>query len=200
MQRRELPDAVARGDHCRRARPPPETRPPAPAASATSAACVNSVRNRTPSGCRDAPVGEPQFARVALDDVEQREAERAAGVCIGGCPAARAARERTGSSAPSPTLDPLAREDSAVGAGSTERLAERDVHVPRADPHLHDAAPVDHRRLASPRSPAPRRATPARGSSPATRAPARHRRRTARRPRTPPKRAPPSTRRARSAA
>ena len=78
VQRRELADAVPGGDDASPTAPSARSSASWAAASATSAGCVNSVRNRTPCGmAAHAAVGEPQLARVALDDVEQREAERA---------------------------------------------------------------------------------------------------------------------------
>ena len=95
----------------------------------------------------DPPVREPQLARVVLDDFEQREAERGAGVGVGGRPH-RARGTRAGSALrPEPrSLDPLPGEDQRGRRTVDDRLAERDVHVVRAHAHLHDPAPLDDRR------------------------------------------------------
>ena len=88
------------------------------AARASSAGCVNSVRNRTPFGMpADLAAREPQLARVALDDLAQREPERRARVTVGRSQTARAARERA--SVPSPwRWIPWPGNSSAVGVGS----------------------------------------------------------------------------------
>ena len=106
----------------------------------------------------DRPVGEPQLARVVLDDFEQREAEPRAGVRVGALPHGRAARERARPSAPRPRRwIPCPGKRSAVGGRVDHGLAERDVHPARPHAHLHDTRrpPVTATRVASRSSGAP---------------------------------------------
>ena len=99
----------------------------------------------------DAPVGEPQLARVALDDVEQGEAELRARVRVGALPhRARGARARAALGAEPLALDALAREDERGRQRVDDRLAERDVGLPRAHAdgdHAPAADDGDARRL-----------------------------------------------------
>ena len=167
VQRGELADAVARGDrsaHRRRLRP--AARRAARRRARRSAGCVNSVRNRTPLGWRhDAPVREPQLARVALDDVEQVEPERARACARRRAPrpharraSARALRRR-GPGAGCPGRGRRAR--SAAGRRSPRRARRRSP--PRARARRSRAA-RRRRRPAWPRSPGSRRARRARGT------------------------------------
>ena len=99
----------------------------------------------------DAPVREPQLARVALDDVEQVEPERGARVRGGALPVGtRGARARAPFGAEALALDALAGEDERGRERVEDRLAQRDVGLPRAHAHA-DHAPAagdgDPRRL-----------------------------------------------------
>ena len=112
----------------------------------------------------DAAVGQPQLARVALDDVEQREAELRARVRVGPLPdRARGPRPARGRRAEPLALDALAGEDrapSAAGRRSPRRARRRSP--PRARARRSRAARRRPRR-AWPRGRAPRRARPERG-------------------------------------
>ena len=99
-----------------------------------------------------APVREPQLARVALDDVEQRRSRARARVCASARShiGTRGARTRAALGAEALALDALAGEDERGRQRVDDRLAERDVGLPRAHADL-DHAPAagdgDARRL-----------------------------------------------------
>ena len=201
VQRRELADAVAGGDHALADR----------ALRAQLGELRGGEREQRRLGelgaeqdavrvAANAAVGEPQLARVALDDLEQREAEPLAGVRVGALPhGAGGARAPAAVGAQPGPLDALAGEQRARSAAGRRPPRRAPRRSPPRAPAPGRRGARRRRRRAWPRSRAARRARPGRGTSRASRAAASRRRRRARRRRTPtPARR--STRRGRSAA
>ena len=109
--------------------------------------------------------GEPQLGRVALDDVEQREAEHRARVRVRARPhRARRGRARAPVGAEPAALHALAGEHERAARRRDERLAARDRLAVGATRSPRRPAARPRRRSAPPRSPAPRRARRARRS------------------------------------